>query len=109
MESEELLNLPSGIFDSKHLASLIDSKSVYKEINKLIDKGAITRIGRGQYVATGGKREYEYKPSEDLLKIQSIILNQFPELDFRIGEAFQLNWFANHQIAQNIVIVEKEM
>lgn len=107
MGKDAALNLPEGIIDSKKLASMIESKSVYREIGKLIQDNRITRLGRGQYIA-GSKAKYDYTPSEDLKKVEKVIRRQFSDLDFRIGEAYQLNWFVNHQISRNVVVVDVE-
>ena len=104
---EENLTFPKGVFNTSYLASLLNSKSTYRDINKLISNNKITRIGRGQYVAIA-KNKYEYQPTDECIKISKYIINQFPELDFRIGETFQINWFANHQISKNVIIIETE-
>lgn len=110
MNEKYELQLPDGTFDSKYVASKISKKAIYRVINELIACNAITRVGRGQYTRyiVNKKFDYGYKASENLEKVEKYIVKKFPEIDFQIGETYQLNWYVNHQISQNVIFVETE-
>lgn len=86
------------------------SDSMFKVVLKrLLDTGAIVRIGRNSYcVGNESIRIYEHIYSEQSLRIAELIQQEFPYLDFSIFEMVQLNTFLNHQLAHNTIFLSVE-
>ena len=77
-------------------------------IKKLLETGAIVRVGRNRYCVADSRKTYHFPHSEFTVSVAKEIIEAHPYLDFRIFELIQMNEFVNHQIAQNIVFVSVE-
>ncbi len=77
-------------------------------ITRLIESGAIVRIGCNRYCVSGSLKTYHFPHSELASSLADEIIKAHPYLDFRIFELVQLNEFVNHQIAHNIVFISVE-
>lgn len=80
-------------------------------VNQMIQLGFLIKAGRNQYVRvekSQNLRDYEYQPSEYMNDIVSLLTENFPLLKFQAWEAFQFNYFVNHQLAHNTVFIEVE-
>lgn len=86
------------------------SDSMFKVVlKKLLDTGAVIRIGRNAYcVGDGALRTYEHRYSGLAETIAALLRREFPYLDFTVFELIQLNSFLNHQIAHNAVFLSVE-
>lgn len=85
----------------------IGRSTVYKLLKELCDQNIITRTGRGRYNSFG-RSEYQYRLSDAAKKISLKIQTEYPLVDFRIWELYQMNEFLNHQMAHNTIIVDVE-
>ena len=85
----------------------IGRSTVYKLLKELCDQNIITRTGRGKYNSFG-RSEYQYQLSNTAKKISLKIQKEYPLVDFRIWELYQMNEFLNHQMAHNTIIVDVE-
>jgi len=85
----------------------IGRSTVYKLLKELCDQNVITRTGRGRYNSFG-RSEYQYQLSDTAKKISLKIQKEYPLVDFRIWELYQMNEFLNHQMAHNTIIVDVE-
>ena len=84
-------------------------ESLKKRLRKMLDVGAIVRVGRNAYcVPAKGMSQYEYQYSNISNAVARIIKENHPYLEFLIFELFQLNEFVNHQLAHNIIFVSVE-
>ena len=78
-------------------------------LQKLLNEGEISRIGRNAYCVTEGRyNSYGYQYSDLAINIANNMEQKYPHLDFSIFELIQLNEFLNHQIAHNVVYVSVE-
>lgn len=77
-------------------------------IKKLLETGAIVRVGRNRYCVADSRKTYHFPHSEFTVSVAKEIIEAHPYLDFRIFELIQMNEFVNHQIAHNIVFVSVE-
>ncbi len=68
------------------------------------------RVGYDEYTTSDQHVLPEYRPiyTEDVLKVERLLENKYPELSFVMFESVVLNEFLNHQIAQNTVYVQVE-
>ena len=79
---------------------VISESSFKVELQKMLKKGDIIRVGRNQYcVAKDGVGVYTCEYSSDAKVIAEILKEKFPYLDFTIMDFVQLNEFVNHQLA----------
>lgn len=85
----------------------IGRSTVYKLLKELCDQNIITRTGRGKYNSFG-RSEYQYQLSNTAKKLSLKIQKEYPLVDFRIWELYQMNEFLNHQMAHNTIIVDVE-
>ena len=82
---------------------------IYRQINKLIKSGEITRIERNSYAL--GKIDvipYSFDYSEIAETISSMIETNYTDVKFTIFETRQFNEFMNLQIGKNTIIVSVE-
>ena len=82
---------------------------IYRQINKLIKSGEITRIERNSYAL--GKIDvspYSFDYSEIAESVSSIIETNYTDVKFTIFETRQFNEFMNLQIGKNTIIVSVE-
>ena len=87
----------------------ISEASFKLELQKLLKKGSIVRVGRNKYcVAKDGVRIYAYEYSDDAKAVAELLKKKFPYLDFTIMDFVQLNEFVNHQLAHNVIHVSVE-
>lgn len=87
----------------------ISEASFKLELQKMLKKGAIVRVGRNKYcVAKDGIGVYTYEYSADAKKVAEILMEKFPYLNFTIMDFVQLNEFVNHQLAHNVIYVSVE-
>lgn len=98
--------------DLKHVMELKGYNATVSRVNhmmdRLISRGAVSRIGRNQYSTGSNKTYYSYPHTDTALSIVGEITEAHPYLDFRIFELIQLNEFVNHQIANNIIFISVE-
>lgn len=83
------------------------SQASYKlKMQRLLESGQIARAGRNLYCIPDNQMPvYCYGYSEFAIKIQEIINEKHPFLEYRIFELVQMNEFLNHQIAHNTIFV----
>lgn len=83
------------------------SQASYKlKMQRLLESGQIARAGRNLYCVPDDQVPiYDYGYSELAAKIQKMICEKHPFLEYRIFELVQMNEFLNHQIAHNAVFV----
>ena len=83
------------------------SQASYKlKMQRLLESGKIARAGRNLYCIPDNQMPvYCYGYSELAIKIQEMINEKHPFLEYRIFELVQMNEFLNHQIAHNTVFV----
>lgn len=83
------------------------SQASYKlKMQRLLESGQIARAGRNLYCIPDNQMPvYCYGYSELAIKIQEMINEKHPFLEYRIFELIQMNEFLNHQIAHNTVFV----
>ncbi|MBQ8728406.1 MAG: hypothetical protein IJY83_07995 [Oscillospiraceae bacterium] len=82
---------------------------IYRQINKLIKSGEITRIERNSYAL--GKIDvspYSFDYSEIAESVSSMIETNYTDVKFTIFETRQFNEFMNLQIGKNTIIVSVE-
>lgn len=82
---------------------------IYRQINKLIKSGEITRIERNSYAL--GKIDvspYSFDFSEIAESVSSMIETNYTDVKFTIFETRQFNEFMNLQIGKNTIIVSVE-
>ena len=82
---------------------------IYRQINKLIKSGEITRIERNSYAL--GKMDvspYSFDYSEIAESVSSMIETNYTDVKFTIFETRQFNEFMNLQIGKNTIIVSVE-
>ena len=111
-------HLPSGTFDKSSIYKAATQEnhqfkmsSIFWLIRNMIDEGLLVKVGRNKYCAvnTGTSRKpYSYPFSNELQNIITSLEVNYPLMDFQAWEAFQFNYFANHQIAHNIFFIEVE-
>ena len=79
-------------------------------IKKLMKEKQIIRISRNKYCVYNESLEKKYEPimSESAKKIAGFINENYPLVNYCILETCHLNEFLNHQIGNNIIIVEVE-
>jgi len=79
-------------------------------IPQLVSEQLLYRIGYDSYVRKNSLEQIVYMPiySEKAQSIMKKIEEQYPLAEFCIVEAFLLNEFINHQIANNTIIVQME-
>ena len=85
----------------------IGRSTVFYLLKRLCDTGVIARTCKGHF-DTSRKRIYHFELSETAKDISVAIQEQFPLVDFRIWELYQMNEFVNHQLSRNIIFVEVE-
>ena len=87
------------------------SESSFKWIlYNLLKNGSLFRSGFDEYTLCRKDMLPVYKPiysdeAEDLIQMLS---GRFPELEFVVSEAYLLNEFLNHQIANNTIFIQVE-
>lgn len=86
----------------------LNKQQLKYDLQKKLDHGIVIRTGWNQYVTCGTKKLYRHSYSEDAKEIASIIENNFYDTDFQIFELRQLNRFANHLIAHNVIFVSTD-
>ena len=87
----------------------ISEASFKLELQKMLKKGEIVRVGRNKYcVAKDGVGVYTYEYSTDAKAVAEVLKDKFPYLDFTIMDFVQLNEFVNHQLAHNVIYVSVE-
>ena len=87
----------------------ISEASFKLELQKMLKKGEIVRVGRNKYcVAKDGVGVYTYEYSVDAKAVAEVLKDKFPYLDFTIMDFVQLNEFVNHQLAHNVIYVSVE-
>ncbi len=79
-------------------------------VSDLIEKRLIHRIDYNLYSQNRDVSSRIYMPlySESVQKIKKMIEEEYPLAEFCIFEAYLLNEFLNHQIANNTIIVQME-
>ncbi len=81
-------------------------------LDKLISGGDIIRIARNQYKVVVEyervKRKYSPLISGKLKRISDFMQEKYPLVDYCVWETVQLNEFLNHQIANNVIVMEVE-
>ena len=74
-----------------------------------MDNGVIARVGRNAYcIPQNGERVYSYQYSDLANEVADTIIDAHPYLRFSITELVQINEFANHQIAHNVIFLSVE-
>ena len=76
----------------------------------MVEERVLRRIGPGQYQVVEGMKtiDYDYHPSKKMEEIIERVSRRFPFLDFQIWKSIQYNYFANHQISNNIIFFETD-
>lgn len=74
------------------------------DLEKRLNHGEIVRKGWGQYTISE-KPQYHYSYSDFSKEIAKQLNEEYYDLDYRIGELYQLNDFMNHQVAHNTIFV----
>lgn len=100
-------------FDRQELFQVLEeqykglSRASYQlKMQRLLESGQIARTGRNLYCIPDNQMPiYYHMYSELAAKIQKIIYEKHPFLEYRIFELVQMNEFLNHQIAHNTVFV----
>ena len=96
---------------------VLQQKPTYSEayVNWLLQKmrkeKVIVSLGRGTYMREVGNCEkltYSYKHSKFYLKVERLISETYPLVDFQMWELIQWNEFLSHQIAGNVIVIEVE-
>ncbi len=83
--------------------------SMKKKLNEGLTEGYIARAGRNSYyIPKSGEQVYQYNYSELSNEVAQLIIETHPYLRFSISELIQINEFANHQMAHNIVFLSVE-
>lgn len=77
------------------------------ELKKLLDQGALVRIGWGRY-SPPKKRLYRHQYSDAAIDVVETILEDYDGLVFQVFELRQLNDFMNHQMPHNTIFVAIE-
>ena len=86
-------------------------RSIYWLLSKLINMGKLQSVGRNSYLVLNDispKPEYSYSHSTIMEEVITKIEKEYPLVVFQVWELIQMNEFANHQIASNILFVEVE-
>lgn len=87
----------------------VEERNIKWTIEKLLNDGAIGRVGRNAYLPCDqGIAPYTYEYTDLAKNIGKIISEAYPNIDFRLMELVQLNEFLNHQRGQNIIILSVE-
>jgi hypothetical protein len=81
-------------------------------INKMTGYGEIIRIARNRYkvVVESERVKIKYSPliSDKIKCINDFMREKYQLVDYCIWETVQLNEFLNHQIANNVIVIEVE-
>lgn len=80
-----------------------------KRLQEMLDNGTIARVGRNVYcIPENGEVIYTYQYSDLANEVADTVTENHPLLNFSISELIQVNEFANHQIAHNVVFLSVE-
>lgn len=111
-------HLPSGTIDKSSIYKAATQEnhqfkmsSIFWLIRNMIDEGLLVKVGRNKYCAVNAgtsRKQYSYPFSNELQNIVTSLEANYPLMDFQAWEAFQFNYFANHQIAHNLFFIEVE-
>ena len=85
------------------------SAEIYRQINKLIKSGDITRTDRNTYtLGTTDLKPYSFDYSELAKAVVTMIESNYTDVNFTIFETRQFNEFMNLQIGKNTIMVSVE-
>ncbi len=80
-----------------------------RKLRELVQRGEIIRVGRDAYcIPNGTVRPYSYPYSDVAVSLANTVHESYPLVAFSIFELIQLNEFANHQLAHNILFLSVE-
>jgi hypothetical protein len=118
MRYDTVLDMLAGAPFTRHqMIDALSSKgfaSSYNSIGKLIttlmSEGRIGRTGRNEYIVLDAVNRVLYKPvaTEQLTEVIRAVQNRFPLIEFIVWDAYLLNEFLNHQIANDTIFLEVE-
>ena len=115
-----LPHLPSGkIFNKNAFREAV--RSIYPDCSEssinwmlitLRKQGSLASVGAGKYYRIPKdippKKQYSYPHSREYLYLEKEITEAYPLVNFQMWELIQMNDFANHQIAKNVIFIEVE-
>ena len=100
--SRQILKAFSGTVPSS-------SAEIYRQINRLIKSGDITRTDRNTYMlGTTDVKPYSFDYSEPAKAVATMIESNYTDVNFKIFETRQFNEFMNLQIGKNTIILSVE-
>ena len=89
-----------------------NDKSFNRHFTKLLSQDIISRVGENTYIISDyGKTKgyYTYDTqSEELEKVELLLSEKFPHVDFIIWESISLNEFIEHHISINTIVITVE-
>lgn len=85
----------------------IGRSTIFHILKTLCESGELSKIGRGIY-ASSSRRNYSYELSATARDISSMIIEEYPLVDFQIWELYQMNEFVNHLMAKNTIFIDVE-
>ena len=84
---------------------MIPRKTVVWNINDLVKKGTITRVGRGVYYF-GEKKTFQMTPGDTAMQICSVLTKQFKYLEITVTDTASLNGLMNLLPFSSVVSLE---
>ena len=96
----------SDVMEQKRLRK----NSVSHEVQRLLKRKEIVRVGRNRYVWNEEAKKYSYEPmhSEAYQQLEEFLHQRYPLADYVHWELCQLNEFMNHQFGKNLQMVDVE-
>ena len=88
----------------------LQKNSVSHEVQRLLNRREIVRVGRNRYVWNDEAKKYSYEPrySEEYQQLEEFLHRRYPLVDYVHWELWQLNEFMNHQFGKNLQILDVE-
>ncbi len=81
-------------------------RKAYRSLERLIERGRITKVSRGHYTFKITKRAYRCKPSSQMKQVIRIMERYLPRCPFQVWELKQFNEFLGHEAPYNALFVE---
>lgn len=84
--------------------------SVSHEVQSLLERREIVRVGSNRYVWNDKAQRHPYEPvhSEAYQQMAALLEQRYPLADYVHWETWQLNEFLNHQLGRNLQIIDVE-
>ncbi|MDO5109050.1 MAG: hypothetical protein Q4D59_03860 [Erysipelotrichaceae bacterium] len=81
-------------------------RKAYRTLERLQERGRITKVSRGHYTFKTTKNTYRYRPSKQMKQVIRLIETHLPACQFQVWELKQFNEFLEHETGYNALFVE---